>query len=105
MVTRHLPTQLMLARVRASDQAVAVKAAELFSCFSRWADGLQDQIAQISEARSGPFTTCEGWSLFPHGPLAAAVPPDGRKLSWPSYWRRCGASNTAPSAVTPSSTC
>ncbi|NRF65957.1 hypothetical protein HLB44_03040 [Aquincola sp. S2] len=45
----HLPTLMMLDRVRSSNDEVAVKAAELFAYFVRWSDSLAPELAQIRE--------------------------------------------------------
>lgn len=47
--TGHLPTRLLIERVRASDDEVAIKAAKLFAYFVRWSDSLTSELAQIRQ--------------------------------------------------------
>jgi hypothetical protein len=49
LTTSHLPTSLLIERVRASDDDIAVKAAELFAYFVRWSDSLSSELAQIRQ--------------------------------------------------------
>ena len=45
--TDHLPTRMMAERVLNGDGPVGLKASEIFSYFSRWADHLPGELAQI----------------------------------------------------------
>ncbi|OYU92617.1 MAG: hypothetical protein CFE45_22575 [Burkholderiales bacterium PBB5] len=45
--TGHPATEMLISRMSRSSAPVMVRASELFSYFSRWADVLPDELAQI----------------------------------------------------------
>jgi len=45
--TGHQATEMLISRMSRSSTPVMLKASELFSYFSRWADVLPDELAQI----------------------------------------------------------
>jgi hypothetical protein len=47
--TDHLPTRLLLQRLRLSDESASVKAAQLFAYFARWSDSLNAELAQLRD--------------------------------------------------------
>lgn len=47
--TRHLGLELLRLRMARSDEPLALKAAQVFQHFARWADELQDELAQIAD--------------------------------------------------------